>query len=169
MPSFVASAVEWLAGTHFSQLMTASKWWWAFLMDMHFLGLVLLVGAVGVFDLRVLGFARQLPLGRLNKLLPWAIAGFCINLLTGTLAFIGMPEDYTYNVAFLLKMLFIALAGVNVLLFYVTNASRECRAVAAGGNAPILAKCIAGASLFLWFGVIVLGRYIQQFTNSISH
>ena len=30
--------------------MTFSKWWWTFMMAMHFLGLILIVGTVGLLD-----------------------------------------------------------------------------------------------------------------------
>jgi hypothetical protein len=163
MHSLVDPFITWLSRTEFSKLMTASKWWWAFLMDLHFIGLALLVGAVGILDLRILGFAKQFPVAPLNKLIPWAVLGFSINLVTGVLAYIGMPVTYTYNVAFLLKMCFIALAGINVLLFYCTPAFRGCEAVGPSEDAPVLAKLIAGTSLFLWFAVIILGRYIQEF------
>src|SRR5467141_96056 len=36
----------------FTQAMTYNKWWWAFMMDLHFLGLVLLIGSVGAFGIR---------------------------------------------------------------------------------------------------------------------
>ena len=60
----------------FAEVMTASKWWWAFMMDMHFVGLVLLMGTIGLLDLRLLGFAKQIPIGSLHRLLPWAMVGF---------------------------------------------------------------------------------------------
>jgi hypothetical protein len=169
MPSFVHPFLAWLADTEFSKLMVGSKWWWAFLMDMHFIGLTLLMGTIGLLDMRVLGFAKQLPISPLNKLVPWGIGGFTINLVTGVLAFIGMPLFYAYDLAFWFKMLFIALAGMNVGLFYVSSAFRECEEVGPGQDAPALAKVIAGASLFLWFGVIILGRYIQIYTDTIDH
>lgn len=168
MPPIVHSFLQWVARSELSRLMVASKWWWAFLMDMHFIGLALLIGTIGVLDMRVLGFAKQLPIAPLNKLVPWGIAGFVTNLVTGVLAFAGMPLYYGYDAAFWLKMLFIVLAGVNVLMFYVTSAYRECEKVGPGQDAPILAKVIAGASLFLWFGVMLLGRYIQLYQDSIS-
>lgn len=169
MPSFVHPFLVWLAGTEFSKLMVGSKWWWAFLMDMHFIGLTLLMGTIGLLDMRVLGFAKQLPISPLNKLVPWGIGGFVINAITGGLAFIGMPLFYSYDLAFWYKMLFIVLAGINVMLFYTTSAFQECEEVGPGQDAPVLAKFIAGASLFLWLGVIVLGRYIQIYTDTIDH
>ena len=152
----------------FTNLIVASKWWWAFMMNLHFIGLVLVVGTIGMLHLRVLGFAKRLPIAPLNKLVPWGLAGFGINVVTGLLAFIGMSAYYTFNIAFVLKMGVILIAVASLALFYVTSAFRDCEAVGPGGDAPLHAKVIAGASLVLWFAVIVLGRYIQPFENSIS-
>jgi hypothetical protein len=152
----------------FAELMTASKWWWAFMMDLHFVGLVLLVGTVGILDLRIVGFAKQIPLSPLHRLAPWAMAGFGLNLLTGVLAFTGMDNYYTYNWAFWFKMLAIMLLGLNVAAFYLTGAFESVEGLGPGEDAPPLAKFIAGSSLFLCFAVITLGRYIQSYADTIT-
>jgi len=152
----------------FAELMTATKWWWAFMMDLHFVGLALLIGTVGILDLRMLGFAKQIPIGPLHRLVPWAMAGFGINLVTGVLAFTGMGDYYTYDWAFWLKMLAILLLGLNVAAFYLTGAFESVEGLGPGDDAPPLAKFIAASSLVLWFMVITLGRYIQSFSDTIS-
>jgi len=152
----------------FTRLMIVNKWWWAFMMDMHFIGLVLLIGTIGMLNLRVLGFSKQVPIGALNRLVPWGIAGFGMNLITGMLAFIGMPTFYSHDIAFVLKIAAILLAVTALALFYVTGAFRDCEALEPGEDAPLHAKIIAGTSLVLWFAVIVLGRYIQPLQDSIA-
>ncbi|HTA30238.1 MAG TPA: DUF6644 family protein, partial [Candidatus Cybelea sp.] len=152
----------------FAELMTASKWWWAFMMDLHFVGLVLLIGTVGILNLRMLGFAKQIPIAPLHRLVPWAMVGFGLNLVTGVLAFTGMDQYYTYNWAFWIKMLAIMLLGLNVAAFYLTGAFQSVEGLGPGDDAPPLAKFIAGTSLFLWFAVITLGRYIQSYSDTIS-
>ena len=111
----------------FAELMTASKWWWAFMMDMHFVGLALLIGTVGILDLRMLGFAKQIPIDPLHRLVPWAMAGFGINLVTGILAFTGMSSYYTYDWAFWLKMLAIMLLGLECGGILFDRRFRFCR------------------------------------------
>jgi len=118
--------------------------------------------------LRVLGFAKQIPFGPLHRLVPWAMAGFGLNLVTGVLAFTGMDQYYTYDWAFWLKMLAIMLLGLNVAAFYLTGAFESAERMGPGDDAPPLAKFIAGTSLFLWFAVITLGRYIQSYSDTIS-
>ena len=152
----------------FTDLMLVSKWWWAFMMDLHFIGLALLIGTVGVLDLRVLGFAKLLPVAPLHRLTPWALGAFGINTLTGVLAFIGMPNYYAFNVAFWLKMLALLLLGLNAAAFYLTDAFHSVEHLGPGEDAPLLAKCFAATSLVLWFAVIALGRYIQSFSDTIS-
>jgi uncharacterized membrane protein len=151
----------------FTEAMTYNKWWWAFMMDLHFLGLVLLIGSVGALDLRIMGFARQMPVEPLHRLVPWALAGFGINVVTGLLAFIGMPEFYTLDYAFWVKLLAILLLGVNAAAFYLTGVFGGVENLGPGEDAPVSAKLVAASSLILWFGVIILGRYIQYYQDSI--
>ena len=151
----------------FTELMLISKWWWAFIMDLHFIGLALLIGTVGVLNLRVLGFLKRLPAAPLHGLMPWAMAGFGINLLTGLLAYIGMPGYYTFNIAFWLKILAILLVGLNLAVFYLTDVFPTVEHLGAGEDAPVFAKFLAGTTLFLWFAVITLGRYIQSYNGTI--
>ena len=162
----VAQAIE-PSPDKFTQLMLANKFWWAFMMDMHFIGLALLIGTIGVLDLRIMGFAKSLPGGPLHRLVPWALAGFAINLVTGVMAFIGMPTFYTYDIAFWVKISAILLLGLNAAAFYLTGAFRDVAKLGPGEDAPALPKFIAASSLFLWFVVIAFGRYIQWFQDNV--
>lgn len=152
----------------FTDLMLISKWWWAFIMDLHFIGLTLLIGTVGLLNLRLLGFLKRLPVAPLHALMPWAMAGFGINLLTGLLAYMGMPGYYTLDTAFWLKIVAILLLGLNLAVFYLSDVFPTVERLGAGEDAPVFAKFLAGTTLFLWFAVITLGRYIQSYNGTIS-
>jgi uncharacterized membrane protein len=151
----------------FTKLMTANKYWWAFMMDLHFIGLVMIIGAVGALDLRMLGFAKQLPIASVHRLVPWALAGFGINVATGVLAFIGMPAYYTYDIAFWIKIFAVLLLGLNSAAFYLTDTFKVVEHMGPGEDAPPPAKIIAASSLILWLGVITLGRYIQLYQGTM--
>ena len=151
-----------------TDLMTANKFWWAFMMALHFIGLVMIVGAVGALDLRMLGFAKELPIASMHRLVPWALAGFAINVTTGVLAFIGMPNFYTYDIAFWIKIFAILLLGLNAAAFYLTDTFNMVEHMGPGEDAPPAAKIIAASSLVLWFAVITLGRYIQFYQSTVS-
>jgi hypothetical protein len=126
---------------------------------LHFLGLALMVGTIGVLDLRLLGVARQLPLAPFERLVPWGVAGFILNVLTGIVFFAGAPYQYIYNVAFQWKVLLILGAGLNILVFY-TRVAASTWTVPAGGHAPWAARLTGGLSLVLWIGVMYWGRMI---------
>lgn len=126
---------------------------------LHFIGLSLLFGSLLLVDLRAMGFFRAMPLIALHRLVPLAIAGFAINLVTGVLFVAYDPATYFGNCAFLWKMVLIALAGVNALAFEFA----VFRPLVAGNAAiergvPI--KVLAGLSLLLWSGVLIAGRLI---------
>ena len=151
--------VVWLRHTALSGLVTGSPWVWPVLETLHFLGLSLLIGTIGAFDLRLLGLAKGLPPKPLSRLIPWGIAGFALNVVTGVLFFVGEPANYVNNIAFYCKMTFVALAGLNVLVFYLTVA-KKVDALGPGDDAPYGAKLIAATSLLLWIGVMAAGRLL---------
>ncbi len=144
-----------------------SRWVWPILETLHFLGLILIVAAVGVLNLRLLGFLKQLPVAPLHRFLPWGIVGFIINVSTGFLFFVSMPYFYVFNINVHLKMLAILIAGANLLLFYCTGAFRAWAHLGPGDDAPLFAKFIAASSMFLWLAVIVLGRYLPFAEESL--
>jgi hypothetical protein len=157
----------WLQGTTLSWAVAGGvPWIWPLCETLHFMGLALVIGVVGVLDLRMLGMAKELPLGPLHRLMPFAILGFTINLITGVLFFVGEPSQYIHNVAFGLKLLFIGLAGVNVILFYVSGLYRRVDGVGAGRDCPWPAKAAAAASLLLWIGVMYWGRMLPFIGNA---
>ena len=158
----------WLRWPSVEYLFQHNAWAWPLCETLHFVGLALLVGIVGIWDLRLMGFAKGLPVAPLRRLLPWAVLGFLIDVVTGLLFVTGIyanVEIHPFIVAMSdgylqLKLLFIALAGVNLVIFYLSGASEAADNLRAGEDAPALVKVIAAASLFLWFGVVYFGRLI---------
>jgi hypothetical protein len=151
----------------FSDTILASKWWWASLMDLHLVGLVLIVGIAGVLNLRILGGIKQLPLAPLNRAIPWALLGLGINVITGMLAFIAQSGSYVLNAAFWLKITALMLLGFNLAIFYLTGISERIEEAKTAEEIPFQAKVVAAASLLLWFAVIALGRYLHLYVDTI--
>jgi len=136
-----------------------TAWGWPLAESLHFIGLSLLVGTVGLFDLRLLGLGRRIPIAAMHRLIPWGLAGFGINAVSGIAFLLAEPDQYVYNPSFHVKVLFIAAAGVNALTFYLTT-YRKVTANGAPVGAPPAAKAMAAASLSLWIGVIIAGRLL---------
>ncbi len=139
-----------------------SKWGWPAMESIHFLGLCLLMASVGMFDLRMMGAARGLPLAALHRLVPFGIAGWAMCVATGFLFFMSAPGQYLYNPAFQTKMTLMGAAGANMTLFYLTTA--PALRLAGADDLPIpRARVIAFVSLACWLGVITCGRLITFF------
>jgi hypothetical protein len=156
----------WLNKIGLQSWVDGSRWIVPSCQAIHFLGLALLMGGIGLLDLRMLGIGKGLPISQLNRLVPLAVMGFGINLVTGTLLYAGDPSMFGHNVAFGYKMLFIVLAGINVLMFYVTGAARAVESLGPNDDAPISARIIGGMSLFLWVGVMFWGRMLPFIGNA---
>ena len=143
-----------------------SKWGWPFAESIHFIGLSLLVGTIALFDMRLLGLAKRIPIAALHKLIPWGLVGYGINLVSGLMFLMTEPDQYIYNPSFHFKMLFMALAGANALAFYATT-SRRTMGPGASDDAPRAAKFIAATSLCLWVAIIVCGRLLTFYRPGI--
>ena len=151
-----------LGNTPVSFWMREVPWAWPLCESIHFIGLSLLIGTVGLFDLRLLGFARRVPMAAFHRLIPIGIAGFLMNVATGFCFLSGTPDQYFLNGAFQFKVMFLAIAGINVAAFYLTM-FRKVRALGPGDLAPLPARVIGGVSLAAWIGVMTCGRLLTFF------
>lgn len=136
-----------------------TRWGWPAMESVHFMGLTLLFGSIAAWDLRLVGVAKRVPIAAFHRLVPFAVLGFAINAASGSMFLMTEPAEYIYNRAFHFKLMFLALAGLNVLVFYVTI-FRRVRALGSGAPDPPLARINGAASLICWIGVIICGRLI---------
>jgi hypothetical protein len=154
--------IAWLTGTPVNTLVMDYRWTWPISESLHFCGLVLMVGTVGAFDLRMLGFAKGIAPATLHRSIRFGVAGFAISAITGTLFIFGQPDQYFYNDAFKVKSLGLLLLGVNVLLFYTLEA-RQVLAVGPAGETSRVAKAFAAVSLSLLVLIMLSGRMLTFF------
>ena len=139
-----------------------SQWGWPVAESIHFIGLCLLIGTVGIFDLRMLGIAPGIAFADLHKLVPLGVAGYFLNFITGIMFFTTAPDQYLFNPAFQTKLFFMLIAGVNMLIFYATTATEVKRSDAAL-VLPVRVRAIAAISLACWCAIIVCGRLITYY------
>lgn len=139
-----------------------TPWGWPVIESLHFIGLSLLLGTVGLFDLRMLGLAKTISLPAMHKLVPYGVCGFFLNVATGIMFITTVPDQYIYNPAVQTKFLFIAVAGVNMLLFYRFS-YRHIQTEHATSAGLATARIFALVSLICWLGVITSGRLITFF------
>lgn len=139
-----------------------SAWGWPLVESLHFIGLCLLIGTVGVYDLRLIGLAPGLDFRLLHRLIPFGVAGFLLNVITGSMFLSSAPDQYLYNPAVQLKFLFLLCAGCNMVLFY-RHVSAAVFTTSALQIAPTRARLHGLISLLLWCLVIVCGRLITYY------
>lgn len=157
----VSDAATFAASLPLAQAMREHAWLYPIVETLHIIGFAVLVGAVAMFDLRVLGFGRQLPVKALARhLLPWSAGSMLLVLPTGLLLFVADPLALLANRIFLLKLALIAVAGLNALAFH---AGPWRRAEAWPERTPGRAILHALLSLGLWIAVIACGRLLAYF------
>lgn len=150
----------YLENTSLAAAIRDSTWAYPILEIIHITGITLLVGAAFMFDLRLLGFSKDLPvMGLARHLLPWSRRGLALVIPSGLLLFITNAVALVDNPVFWLKMSLLAAAGLNALLF-----ARKAASVRTGGQeqhtAPAGARIIAVLSMLLWIAVIACGRLL---------
>lgn len=138
--------------------MRGSTWLYPIVEIVHIVWFSVLAGSVAMFDLRVLGFGRSVPvLAAGRMLLPWSVLSMVVIVPAGLLLFSAHPHELSNNRVFQLKLILIALAGLNALSFHLGVYRKASTWHAA---APALARLHAAASLGLWISVISCGRLL---------
>lgn len=149
----------WVETTGFSRHLFGLPWLWPLCEAMHFIGLALLIGGAGLLDLRLMGWFRGVPLRVIKSFMPWAIAGFGINAVTGVLFIVMQPHLYVASGIFWAKMAFVGVAGANAM-FFETRLSERALSLSTDEDTHWLLKVIGGVSLFSWFAVLYCGRML---------
>ena len=120
----------------------------------HLLGLVTLVGAIGILDLRIMGLFRKLPVAELSRALtPIAIGGLILMVPSGFTMFAADAGPLFRSDTFRWKMGLLALALANAAAFRVLWPRLE-------GAPPLAARAMALISIGLWLWIGALGRLI---------
>lgn len=155
---------QWLDQTHWSIALRQGDWSFALLETAHIIGLAGSVGLIMWVDLRLLGrVMSHQPVSAVVKLLePWAIVGFSIMFISGSLLFLSEPLKCYTTTAFRIKVVMIILAGLNVWYFH-SRLSKHMAEWDHGEGVPWRAKLVGLLSLTLWFGIIIAGRWTAYF------
>lgn len=121
----------------------------------HVAGVVLLVGGIGVVDLRIAGYGKGIGIGPLSRMLtPLAIAGLLIQAITGVMLYAADAGPLFASSLMRIKLVLIAFALLNAVVF------RRLFGDLDNETPPPLARTMAILSLACWFGVVGLGRWI---------
>jgi hypothetical protein len=113
------------------------------------------VGVNAGIDLRILGFAPELPLAPMMRLFPVMWFAFAINAVSGTGLLIADATTKLTNPVFYVKIVFIALALINLRL---VKTRVVCDPLIDKNPMSVNAKILAVTSLIFWLGAITAGR-----------
>jgi len=145
----------------YSQALLGSPNAWGLLEGTHLLMLMLFFGTILFVDLRMLGVAfRKQPLSVIsNKVLPLTVVAMVIVLITGVILFFSKPEEYWHNIWFRTKLILLAIAIANVVIFHMIFQKDQADWDTLE-SPPRKAKISAIISLVSWILVITCGRFI---------
>lgn len=149
-----------LEGLAIARAMRENLWLYPSVEIVHIAGLAVLVGAVVMFDLRVLGVSRNIPVRALSRhLLPWSLAALILIVPSGLAMFSAHAGDFLNNRAFQVKMALLVTAGLNAAYFH-TGPYQTVREWDVDVAAPLAARISATLSILLWLSVIACGRLL---------
>ncbi|MBO9616580.1 MAG: hypothetical protein J7619_28085 [Dyadobacter sp.] len=152
--------LEWLEKSRWAVGIRQSLWLYPALEIVHILGIVLLVGAAFLFDLRLLGFSRNLPVSALSKyLLPWSQRGLILIVPSGILLFLTNAQALGVDPVFWTKVSLILVSALNVFVFH-QYVYRPFKRRGASGDLPGMARMCAGISIAVWIAVVACGRLL---------
>lgn len=158
MEAALLAFAHWLEAAGVGPWARGGSWAYPFVNSVHLLGLVMLVGGIGVVDLRLAGLWRSLPAAALSRALtPVALCGLALLVLSGSVLFAADGVALARSGTFHRKLVLIALALANALLFRLVW---QLRVEAGGEVPPLIGRTSALASLAMWLGVGTLGRLI---------
>ena len=157
--------VVWLKATPVSEARRTSQFIGPICETLHFIGLALLIGGAGLIDLRLMGFLKSVSVSAVMQVRKWAALGIAINVVTGVLFFVGAPDQYIENPAWYGKLLFLAVAIVNVVIFETTQGDRMLR-LPPGEKTPISFKLAGAVSMGSWLLVLYFGRMLPFLGNA---
>lgn len=144
--------IEALSGSDLALLMRNSRWIYAAVSGLHVLGIGLLIGAIASLDLRLIGAWPSVPVPMLARaLVPVAITGLSLAVISGMLLFLAGPDDYLRLRLFLIKLGLIAIGTSYALWFHARK----------GFDRPKAALRRTGMiSLSIWLAVLCCGRLL---------
>jgi hypothetical protein len=162
MPDMIAIC-HWLESTAIGSTIAQSGWLFPAIESIHMFGIVTVVGATSILDVRLMGISlRKDSVSSIaGGTLRWALYGFAVMFVTGVLMFVSEASRCYTNTGFRWKMLLLLFAGLNALIFHF-SAYRSVDRWEQGAT-PFAAKFAGAFSILMWFGIVAMGRWIAWF------
>jgi len=153
-------ALDWLQTTAVARTIAENDILFPWIESVHVLAFVVVVGSIAIVDLRLLGLASTDRTANrvLHDVLPYTWGAFAVAAVCGSLMFSSNAVNYAHNFFFRGKLILLALAGLNMVVFHLVGI-RGIEAWGASGRTPLAAKIAGAVSLAVWMSVVVFGRW----------
>lgn len=127
----------------------------------HLLSVSVVMGSIVLIDLRMLGLAlpSQNAAELVRRLMPWTWCALPCLAISGLVFVLARPNRYMHNPVFGLKFAMLVPAVILGAMFQRASAKDATFWEQSRGR-RVTAKLIAAASLLLWIGVVMAGRWI---------
>jgi hypothetical protein len=151
----------WLYETTFAAAIREGDSLFPWIESVHVLALTLVVGSISIVDLRLLGVVSvNRSIASVSAdVLPFTWSAFACAVLSGSALFASHAVGYAQNLQFRMKLLLLALAGVNMLTFHLIM-GRGMGRWSEPGVSPWPGKIAGSISLVLWIGIVAFGRWV---------
>lgn len=154
---------EWLEASTLAVYIRQSHILYPIIELVHILGFIFLVGSAFLFDLRLLGISKKIPVTDLARhLLPWSRRSLLLVIPSGLLLFISEATALSTNRILGIKLILIFLAFTNAGYFH----RYTFKTISVWDHlqpTPYTAKAAGIISLILWTGVVTCGRFLAYF------
>src|SRR5262249_25176192 len=144
----------WLSETQWSVDLHESEIAYSVIESVHVWTLCVFFGLMIMVDLRLLGWTMGKVPGSefVDRVLPWAVAGCGIMVISGTLLVLAIPLRSYQNLFFRGKMILLVVAGLNAWIFH----SRIYPKMAGwdADDPPKAVRRAGGVSLVLWIAIV---------------
>ena len=149
--------LQWFEESVLASYLKSSDLLYPLVETAHILGFVVMIGSAFMFDLKLLGFSKNLSVQKLAEhLLPWSRSAFVLVVATGFLLFITNAEALASNNVFRVKIILIIIALLNAAIFHLFS----YHSIKNNFNPTFYSKIAASLSIIAWTGVLTCGRLL---------
>jgi hypothetical protein len=155
-------AFEWLEMTSVGVMVRESPWAFPIVVAAHIMGIMLSVGTLVWFDLRLLGVSMLTNRASVmyRRLMPWMFTGFAMMFTSGGMLLAGYATSAYDNVYFRIKVVAMLLAALNAVGYHFMT-ERRIAQWDADVSPPSGARFAGLISMCVWATVIIAGRLMS--------
>ena len=158
----IQQLLEWLEATPVGVMIKESAWGFPIIVAIHIMAIMLSVGTLVWFDLRLLGVSMTGYRASLiyRRLMPWMFTGFAVMFITGLMLFIAYATAAYGNLYFRIKVTAMVIAAMNAFAYH-RYTERHIASWENDAVPPRRARMAGLVSICVWACVIIAGRMMS--------